>query len=254
MVWNNLRNSFPEKSLMELKKIENDFYSHLCDVIVETIKLLSISEKELKNRVSHENPELLSQICQNGGSFISLAGHIGNWEWLLAANKVYLNCNVDAVYKPLSSPFFEKLMLKIRSRFGTFPVSSLRVLRIEAGRKEIPRGIAMVADQTAWADSAYAIHFLNQATLFFTGPKRIAELFSYPIFYAGLKKTGRGRYHFFIEQIASPPFPKGNFIIETFARKLEKQIQENPAIWLWSHKRWKHEVPTELLTNAGKTY
>jgi len=247
VVRQNLKNSFPHKTSKELKSIEKKFYSHLFDVIVETIKLLTISEKDLKKRVSHENPEILTAITEAGGSFVSMAPHLGNWEWILAANKVYLNCEVDAVYKTLNNRFFDRLMLKIRSRFGTFPVPSNQVLRLESARKKIARAIAMVSDQTPATEGSYATLFLNQPTLFFRGPQKISQMFGYPVFYAGIKKLGRGRYHLFVEHIASEPFPADDFIIESFARKLESQIEEDPSIWLWSHKRWKHKVPENLL-------
>ncbi|MBK7651157.1 MAG: hypothetical protein IPJ20_11105 [Flammeovirgaceae bacterium] len=48
MVRKNLRNSFPDKSDRELKQIRKDFYHNLCDYAVETIKLLTISDEELK--------------------------------------------------------------------------------------------------------------------------------------------------------------------------------------------------------------
>jgi KDO2-lipid IV(A) lauroyltransferase len=243
VVRSNLSHSFPEKSESERREIEKAFYAHLCDVIVETIKLLTISESELKSRVSHENPEILFPHFRNGGSFISMAPHLGNWEWLLAGNKIYLGCEVDAVYKPLSSPFFEKLMLRVRSRFGSFPVPSTRILRIEAERKSISRAIAMVADQTPGPENAFVQVFLNRPTLFFRGPQKLAHTFQYPVFYASMDKTGRGHYRIRIEEIAICPLPGEDEILKRFIQKLEADIRKQPAFWLWSHKRWKHKIP-----------
>ena len=47
VVENNLKESFPDKSPAELKKIEKGFYHHFCDYIFETIKLLHVSDKEM---------------------------------------------------------------------------------------------------------------------------------------------------------------------------------------------------------------
>jgi KDO2-lipid IV(A) lauroyltransferase len=242
VVKSNLLRSFPEKTEKERQAIEKAFYSHLCDVVVETIKLLTISEKELKERVSHENPEILFPYFGDGKSYISMAPHLGNWEWLLAGNKIWLGCEIDAVYKPLSSPFFEKLMFQVRSRFGSYPVPSTRVLRIEAGRKSISRGIAMVADQTPGPDNAFVTRFMNQTTLFFRGPQKLAQTFQYPVFYSSMVKTGRGRYRIRVEEIALCPLPEGDEILHRFAAILEDDIRRNPADWLWSHKRWKHKI------------
>ncbi len=249
VVKQNLKNSFPEKSETERLAIEKEFYSHLCDVIVETIKLLTISEAELRKRVSHKNPEILFPWFEKGESFVTMAPHLGNWEWLLAGNKLYVGCEIDAVYKPLSSPFFEKLMLKIRSRFGSFPVPSTQILRIEAGRKHISRAIAMVADQTPGPENAFVSRFLHQPTLFFRGPQKIAQTFQYPVFYSSMEKIGRGRYLIKVEEIALRPLPEGDEILKSFVEKMETDIHKQPAYWLWSHKRWKHKIPGTQLAN-----
>jgi KDO2-lipid IV(A) lauroyltransferase len=172
---------------------------------------------------------------------------MGNWEWLLVANKIYIGCEIDAVYKPLSSPFFDKLMLRIRGRLGIFPVASNRILRIETARKGITRCIAMAADQTPGHEGSFVRTFLNQPTLFFKGPQKIAEMFSYPVYYSGIRKLGRGKYQLFVEKIADAPLPEGDKILEIFADKMERDIRENPSIWLWSHKRWKHRIPEQML-------
>jgi KDO2-lipid IV(A) lauroyltransferase len=245
VVRQNLERSFPEKSADERKQIERKFFRHLCDVVVETIKLLSISEEELKNRVDHQSIHILEESHQGKFSFISMCPHYGNWEYLLLGNQVYLGNPIDAVYKPLSSPFFEKLMLRIRSRFGSVPVPSPKILRIEATRKHIPRAIAMVADQTPGPEGAYITTFLNQPTYFFRGPVKISETFGYPVYYSNMEKVGRGRYRIFIEKMAQPPFQNPDAVLDQFIEKMERDIRKAPEFWLWSHKRWKHKVPLQ---------
>lgn len=243
VVRQNLERSFPEKNLSELRQIEKRFFRHLCDVVVETIKLLTISEAELKKRVDHQSVHILEESHQGKFSFISMCPHYGNWEYLLLGNQVYLGNPIDAVYKPLSSPFFEKLMLKIRSRFGSIPVPSPKILRIEATRKHIPRAIAMVSDQTPGPEGAYITTFLNQPTYFFRGPVKISETFGYPVYYSNMEKVGRGRYRIFIEKMAQPPFANPDSVLDQFIEKMERDIRKAPEFWLWSHKRWKHKVP-----------
>lgn len=50
VVKTNLQRSFPEKNEKEIALITRRFYLHFCDVIFETIKLLSISKKTFKKR------------------------------------------------------------------------------------------------------------------------------------------------------------------------------------------------------------
>lgn len=244
VVRQNLQNSFPDKDPVWLKMIERAFYRHLCDVVVETIKLLSISREELSRRVDLAQLEAIRDVVKQGQSALVLTPHFGNWEWILAASQLKVGAQVDAVYKPLSSPFFDRLMLRIRSRFGSLPVPSPQILRIEASRRHITRVIALVADQTPGPQQACVLPFLHQSTLFFRGPQKLAQTFGYPVFYVSLFKTGRGRYRLRCTPIVYKD-QEEDFIIKTFAGLLEADIREQPALWLWSHKRWKHKIPGE---------
>ena len=42
----NLKNSFPEKSSEEIDRISRKFYHHFCDLVVESLKGFTISEKQ----------------------------------------------------------------------------------------------------------------------------------------------------------------------------------------------------------------
>lgn len=243
VVKNNLELCFPEKTKLEILAIEKEFFHHLCDVVVETIKLLSISEKELKNRMRLENPEFADSIISAGGSYVAMGTHMGNWEWVLAGKIIHLDGKIDFVYKPLHNAFFEKLMLKIRTRFGGFPVPSPSILRLQVSRREIPKGIAMASDQTPGPDNSAVIRFMGRDTLFFKGPPKIASKLSIPIFYVGVRKEARGKYVFWVEEMADPAAVGEENIIRDFASRLERDIRKQPALWLWSHKRWKHKIP-----------
>lgn len=58
MVRQNLRYAFPEKSLTDILKIEQAFYKHMCDLFLEMIKSLGMSEQEMKNHMVFNNPEI----------------------------------------------------------------------------------------------------------------------------------------------------------------------------------------------------
>ena len=82
MVRKNLADSFPRKSEEELRLIEKDFYRWFCDYLVETIKLLTISKKELKRRMVFKGTEVVDEIVGNGQSCAVYLGHYCNWEWI----------------------------------------------------------------------------------------------------------------------------------------------------------------------------
>ena len=66
IIRNNLSNSFPEKDLKEIVQIEKQFYSFFCDYIVETLKLFSISKKQLMRRMTFEGLDEIVHPCLIG--------------------------------------------------------------------------------------------------------------------------------------------------------------------------------------------
>lgn len=113
VVWENLRNSFPEKSEKELRIIMRKFYCHFCDVVVEGLKSFSISEKQLQKRVEAVNTELLEKYYRLNKSVILCTGHYGNWEWPAVAFIRHSSHKALGIYLPLKSKFFDtKLQVK----------------------------------------------------------------------------------------------------------------------------------------------
>lgn len=245
VVRENLNNAFPQKSKEELLAIEQEYYKHMVDVIIETLKLTTISAKELQKRVVFKNPELVQSIIANGQSFVFVLGHQGNWEWSGPSYASLTIGELHGIYHPLSNTFFNWLIIKIRSRHGLKLVAMNQVMRLMAGFKNKPSGIAFIADQTPMPETAYWTTFLNQDTPVFVGTEKIARRFDYPVVYASNKKLKRGHYEIEFSIITYTPAttPEG-WITEQHTQLLEKDIINQPAYWLWSHKRWKHKRVT----------
>lgn len=242
IVYKNLKNAFPSKQEQEIRNIERNFYRNLCDYAVETLKLLTISEGELRKRMIYRNPELVDAYKQKGQSVIYVTSHQFNWEWLVAAGDLYLPIPVDFVYQPLSSKFFDQFSLFIRTRFGAYPIKRAEVAREIIKRKSIVRGVAIVADQFPGHgnDKRYWTTFLNQETAFFLGINQLAYMTQYPVFFAKVSHPKRGYYEIELVPISSPPYEKDNFdMIENYIKATEEVIKKDPAGWLWSHNRWK---------------
>lgn len=242
VVFDNLKKSFPEKTSKELKTIAKGFYKNLMDIIFETIKLLTISEKALMERVVIENPEAIMQFRTQNKPVVVLTSHQCNWEWLLVSCSLQLDYPVDAVYLKLNSSFSDNLMLSIRSRFGANMIEKNDLYKSLISKKGIARIIAMVGDQAPKHDANVLwTDFLHQETNFFTGGERIAVKMNMPVLYVEMKRTKRGHYAIAFEVLSeSPAQEQKNEITEKFVRAMEKTIRQYPSDWLWSHKRWKY--------------
>ena len=246
VVMDNLRNSFPDKSEKELKKIAFDFYRYLCDLFLETFKTLTISKKQMLAhcKMNENTQKLFDYYYEQKRSIILVMGHFGNWEW--AGNVVDSNKHqLYVIYHQLSNKYFNQLVIKMRTRFGTKLIEMKSTLRdMVTNRKDIT-ATAFIADQTPFPESAYWTTFLNQDTPVFTGTEKIASKLNYPVVYVSVKRIKRGYYEIFGELLfENPKETKEGEISEAHTRRLEKDIIAQPEIWLWSHRRWKHKRKT----------
>jgi len=243
VVKENLCNSFPEKSLAEIKQITKDFYRNLCDVSFESLKILTISKEELQKRVIITNMDVPLSTLDNGQSHLGLTSHLCNWEWLLQICAVESPYPIDAVYKPLSNLKMEAFTLELRSRFGANPVPMKDTLRQLIKTRKTVRSMAMVADQTPpHSEIQHWATFLNQYTPFYVGGDKIGGAMQLPILFVGMKRIKRGYYEVTFEMLKDLPISKeGHEVTDLFIKKLEGKIKEQPSNWLWSHRRWKHK-------------
>jgi KDO2-lipid IV(A) lauroyltransferase len=241
----NLRSSFPEKTPKELLCIEKDFYHHLCDYFVETIKLLHITNEEMQKRITFNNVELVQDLMKEGNSCIMYLGHYGNWEWVPSLNLLFdKDILLGQIYRPLKNKIFDILFLKIRSRFGSVGIPKDNTFRaiINYKRQSQKILIGFMSDQSP---SPHNIHYwtnlLNKNTGVYTGVERIAKQTGFSVTYLDITKTGRGRYTANVKLISDCPKDEPEFAItERYIREMESTILRNPAYWLWSHRRWKH--------------
>jgi KDO2-lipid IV(A) lauroyltransferase len=242
VVFDNLKLAFPEKDDVEINKIRKDFYRHFCDLIFEFLAIRTISKKELKRRVTVTNPELIQNYFDKNQSILFVVGHQCNWEWMLQRACINYDRPFDAVYKKLQNPKFDEFMIHLRSRFGGVPIEMKQTGREIIKRRKELRGICMVADQSPAANELdYFTNFFGKQTPFYSGMATIAQMTKYPVVFAKIKKLKRGHYNIVMETIAEAPYEKGDMrVIDQYARMVEEQMREQPAYWLWSHRRWKH--------------
>ena len=243
VVYTNLRNAFPEKTEMEIHKIAKGYYHFMIDLFMETFKMLTMPEKQFLKRVSIENIEMIYELKERNQNYLFVMGHFGNWEWGGQSFQLRHIFEQDVLYHPLKSPFFEWLMLKVRTRFGIRMVPMNTVLKTMVQNKNRLTSTCFIADQTPPnVKEAYWTTFLNQDTPVYLGTEKIAKRFNYPVIFVSIFREKRGYYKTLLRKISddSANTPDG-FITETHTRLLEEDIRKQPEIWLWSHRRWKHK-------------
>jgi Kdo2-lipid IVA lauroyltransferase/acyltransferase len=247
VVLNNLKNSFPEKNSQEIEAISKQYFHYLCDLILETLKTLTMTEKQARERCTFHNADWLDKLHEQKQSFIIVMGHYGNWEWAGPSFTLNTKFQLVVIYRPLSHKYFEKMMVRMRTKFGTRITPAAQTLRDMVANRGQLTATAFIADQTATWNNPYWTTFLNQPTNIFTGPEKLATKFNYPVVYMKVQRPRRGHYEVIPELLfANSKETKEGEISETFTKRLEKEIITDPSIWLWSHKRWKHKPPENI--------
>lgn len=243
MVRKNLRLVFPEASSQEIRRYERGFYRHLCDVFIEAVKLLHFSDEQARRRIQVEGAELIDEAARRGKSAVVMLGHYGNWEWVPAVTghikEPVVACQI---YHPLSNKVMDRVMLKIRSRFGSESIPMARTVRrlLEIERDGRRFMCGFIADQRPFTK---ALHhwttFLGQDTPYVTGGETIGDHIGAEYFYLDVEKLRRGHYRLTYKKIE--PLTDGEEfpVTRAYLQKLEATIRRDPRFWLWSHNRWK---------------
>lgn len=247
VVRKNLLNSFPEKSRGEILKIEKDFFRHLCDLIIESVKLFSISQNELQTRFTLRNPNILDEYRTKNQSLILVMGHFNNWELTGTSLNLHIPHQVKGIYQPLSNKFFEKAFSQSRTKFGShlIPKSEVRQSFIRYSN-DLTMIVFGIDQSPTYSKQVHWTSFLNQDTAVHVGAELFAKLYNYPVFFMDVHKIKRGYYAGDLVLLTDHPqnFAEGE-LSALFTKHLEKLIIEKPEFWIWSHKRWKRKKPED---------
>ena len=173
---------------------------------------------------------------------VIVMGHYGNWEWAGPSFTLNTSYQLVVIYRPLTNPYFEKMLTKTRTKFGTRITQVSQTLRDMVAHRKNVTATAFIADQAASSANSYWTTFLHQDTAVFNGPEKIAVKFNYPVVYMKTQRVKRGYYELTPELLFdNPASTSEGEILETFTKRLEKDIIDDPSIWLWSHRRWKYK-------------
>ena len=247
----NLNLVFPYKSKKEINRITKAFYHHLCDMIVESIKSMTISEAEMKKRYVFTNVEEIHKLEKINKSIVLMCGHYASWEWIFILQK-YINHKGYAVYKRLANKYFDRLVKRIRARYNSYLITTKETIPTLTNTKD--RGEltinGFISDQSPKVDKAFHWdEFMGVKVPIHTGAEMLAKKLDMAVVFFSVKKVKRGYYETTFKTLCTNPNEFENYeITDIFMKLVEKQIYEAPEYYLWTHKRWKHrdKVPVKF--------
>lgn len=243
VVQSNLRLVFPEKDEAELKRIEARFYAHMCDMFLEMIKTMGITQKELQRRFIFENLELLHRLESEGKSIMLMLPHYASWEWSFALDGQIKSVGYG-IYQPLTNRYFDRLVRNIRAKFGTTLITTreTRELIAENRAKGQLATYGILIDQSPMLKkTVYWGSFMGIEVPMHTGAEQLCKTRDLPAVYLKVRKVGRGYYKGRFILLTDDPASVPDWeITEAFFREVERSIREAPEYYFWTHKRWKH--------------
>lgn len=263
-VRDNIAKCFPELDHKERRRIEKRFYRNFTDYAVETVKLLHISDEEMKRRFTWNGLEHVERLFGQGKSIVAYFSHCGNWEWApsVTLNSSYTPDTIAGpddkpaafcqVYRPLRNKTADALWLHLRSRFNPRSFPKATVLRdlLRLRRSGVPSITGFMSDQKpSHGDPTLPLLFMGRPTAMITGTETLARKLDMAVVYWDIRRTARGHYHIEIVPLtdSAASTPQG-WLTREYARLLEATIRRQPDSWLWSHKRWKIPVTLDVQT------
>ncbi|MBW6460185.1 MAG: lysophospholipid acyltransferase family protein [Bacteroidales bacterium] len=241
VIIDNITTAFADMPLKERKDLIKKVYRNLADIFLEGIKAFTMSQAQVNKRHRIINAEILDPYLEAGKSVIIVTGHYGNWEWGAFSAPLQTNFNVVGFYKPIRNKWINGFAKKSREKYGTVLATIYETTKTFERHRDRPAIYLMVADQSPRsAEKAIWVDFLDRETAFLHGPEKHSRLNDHPVIYVNIRRIRRGYYTLRLQLLADDPagMPEGE-ITRRFAGMLESIIREEPANWLWSHKRWK---------------
>ncbi len=244
IVKKNLERSFPSVPPQELKRITREFYRNLADVTIESIKGYSADLSELQKRYTFSNIEVANKYARKNQDVILALSHYGNWEWGSQVAGLVFSHQLYALYKPMANQYVDNYISQHRTREGMKLIRTDKPWIMSHTRNSHPSAYFFISDQNPGnGGKVIRKSFLNQETAWSRGIEVYSRQFNMPVIYVSVQRVKRGFYNIMLQEIVSDPSrTKPGEITGKYMECLERQIQNKPEDWLWSHRRWKNSV------------
>lgn len=245
IVRKNISESFPEKCLQEVKSLEKKFYRYFADNLLETCKLATISREEICQRMKFTNVDAFNDVLRSGKSISLYLGHYGNWEWCSSIPLHFIDGITSAqIYHKLRNASMDRLMIFNRERMGALCVEMRKTARYVNEQCKAHRVcvVGFIADQSPRKKEVrYFLPFLNHSVPVLVGSEKITKHYDFDAWFVRVKRIKRGFYEADLVRMHEDPKTLPDFnLTSIYFQMLEQAIHEQPELYLWTHRRFKH--------------
>ncbi len=173
----NLAIALPHLSAAERLKIEKKSYHHMCDMFLEMVKTMSITEAEINDRFRCLNLDTFLDLEKKGKSIALMCAHYASYEWVISMNNK-ITFRAYAIYKRINNEYLDKLIRDIRSKFKATLISTKQTIpTIRENNKTKQLGIyGFASDQSPKISSVFHWNkFMGVEVPVHTGAEMLAK-------------------------------------------------------------------------------
>lgn len=250
LVLSNLRIAFPEKTEEERIKIAKQFYLNFTDTFIESLKLISMSDREFERR-SKGDFTYINELIAKGKNVNLMAAHQFNWEFGNLQYSKHLNAPFVGIYMVIKNKVLDRIFLKFRARYGTILISAPDFKNKKHEVFSHQYVLALAADQNpGFVQGGYWMKFFGRPVPFLSGPAKGAVKNNAAVVFVSFHKVRRGYYEFRTTPITdngANHTPEELTVL--YRNEVERTIRLDPANYLWSHRRFKWEYNGEKLVD-----
>ncbi len=237
----NLARAFPELSEAEVRATAKEMWDNLGRTVGEYPKLHDIDCYAPGGRAEVLGAEHIDRARDDGKAGIFFSGHLANWE-IMPLAVAQRGCAISLVYRRANNPAVNDMLLKARGA-----ITETNVPKGAAGARQmieiVRQGghLGMLVDQKL--NTGIAVPFFGRDAMTAPAVAQLGLKFGIPLIPVSVARLNGARFRVTFH----PPLEMPNSgdrttdvhtIMVEVNRLLEGWIRENPAQWLWLHRRW----------------
>ena len=246
---NNIALSFPEKENKWHKNIMKLSYRNLGITMMELMAFPKLTVDDFHKYIKYENFELIEELKSRGNGIILLSGHFGNWELIAFTVGLFSGISVTVIVKPQSNKYIDKILNKYRSLGGNNMVNMANAARAIVKCLKNNGAIGLLVDQSADWQKDLFVDFFGRTAATYEAPASLSLKYKSPIVMGFPIRQDDYTYKIRLIELKTDDLDDSKesvrILTERHVKVLEDVIRENPGMWSWQHKRWKHTPPVK---------
>ena len=241
----NIAMALPSKPIEERRAVVRNVFAHFGSVLLELIKVGTLTDSEILDRIESEGEERVRQAHARGRGVLLFTGHFGYWE--VGAIALALRVQPMAVMaRPLDNPHLHGMLERIRTRTGNSVIYRQGAIRKVLQELAANRAVAILIDQHLHTPDAVYVDFFSRPAATTNALAALALRTGAPVIPAFALPLPHGRYRLVYEHAVEPPASDSPDAVHEFTQRctdvLEMYIRRHPDLWLWMHRRWRADA------------